>query len=56
MDYLATHPRATQIEIATAIGKSRRTVQGTIAELKKSGKLDREGAKKNGAWIVISES
>ncbi|MCL2427304.1 MAG: putative DNA binding domain-containing protein [Oscillospiraceae bacterium] len=51
--YLATHPRATQVEIAEAIGKSRRTVQGAIAELKFSGKLDREGAKKNGAWIVV---
>ena len=53
LDYLATNPRATQIQIASAIGKSRRTVQDVIAGLKESGRLDREGAKKNGAWIVI---
>jgi len=52
LEYLTTHPRATQVEIASAIKKSRRTVQDVIARLKQSGKLDREGAKKNGAWIV----
>jgi ATP-dependent DNA helicase RecG len=53
LDYLSANPRATQIEVALAIDKSRRTVQDVIADLKKEGRLDRKGAKKNGAWIVI---
>ena len=53
--FLAENPRATQVEVASAIGKSRRTVQDAIAGLKENGKLDREGAKKNGAWIVKHE-
>ncbi|MDR2600194.1 MAG: putative DNA binding domain-containing protein [Oscillospiraceae bacterium] len=53
LDYLSANPRATQIEVALAIDKSRRTVQDVIADLKKEGRLDRMGAKKNGIWIVI---
>lgn len=52
LNYLEAHPHATQIEVANAIGKSRRTVQKAIADLKDRGKITREGAKKNGAWIV----
>ena len=52
LDYLTENPRATQVEIASAIGKSRRTVQDAIAGLKEKGKIDREGAKKNGSWII----
>jgi len=35
LDYLATHPKATQIEIAEAVGKSRRTIQSIVAVLRK---------------------
>jgi len=52
LEYLKNNPHATQVEVAAAIGKSRRTVQDAIAALKESGKLTREGAKKNGAWVV----
>jgi ATP-dependent DNA helicase RecG len=52
MDYLRTNPKATQKEVAEAIGKSRRTVQDAIKELREKGLLDRDGAKKNGRWIV----
>jgi adenine-specific DNA-methyltransferase len=52
LEYLRNNPYATQIEVAAAIGKSRRTVQDSIAGLKEGGKLKREGAKKNGAWVV----
>jgi ATP-dependent DNA helicase RecG len=52
LEYVKEHPNATQLEIAEAIGKSRRTVQDTIAALKNKGLLEREGARKNGRWIV----
>jgi ATP-dependent DNA helicase RecG len=50
--YLLSHPEATQAEIAKAIKKSRRTIQNAITELKKQGLIEREGARKNGRWIV----
>ena len=53
LKYLTSHPRATQVEVAMAIGKSRRTVQDAIAALKEKGLIKREGAKKSGMWIVI---
>ena len=53
IEYIKTHPQATQIEIAQVIGKSRATVQNTISALKERGLLDREGAKKKGKWLVI---
>lgn len=52
LEYLATHSIATQIEIAKAIGRSRRSVQNAIASLKEKGLLERKGAKKNGRWVV----
>jgi Mn-dependent DtxR family transcriptional regulator len=55
MDYLHSHPRATQITIATAIKKSRRSVQNAMAELRDKGRIEREGARKNGRWIVKPE-
>jgi ATP-dependent DNA helicase RecG len=55
LEYLKNNPRATQVEIAAVIGKSRRTVQDTIARLKEEGTLTRDGAKKNGAWVVKSD-
>jgi predicted HTH transcriptional regulator len=51
-DYIEGHPEATQTEIAEAVGKSRRTVQNVIAELRKKGLLKREGARMNGRWVV----
>jgi len=52
MDYMREYPHATQLEISKSVGKSRRTVQEAIASLKKAGLVEREGAKKNGRWIV----
>jgi ATP-dependent DNA helicase RecG len=51
-NYLYENPGATQLDVANAIGKSRRTVQDTISNLKDKGLLEREGARKNGLWIV----
>ena len=52
LTYLAEHPQATQVDVATAIGRSRRAVQDAFAALKDKGLLWREGARKNGRWIV----
>jgi ATP-dependent DNA helicase RecG len=52
MEYVAEHPKATQLEIAEAIGQSRRIVQNTILALKNKGLIVREGARKNGRWLV----
>ena len=53
LEYLGNHPRATQIEIAAAIGRTRRGVQEAIARLREKGLLEREGARKNGRWAVL---
>ena len=52
MDFLCENSNSTQVNIAKAIGKSRRAVQEAIAALKKKGLLEREGARKNGRWVV----
>ena len=52
IDYLRKNPRATQLDIAKSIGKSRATVQNTVLALKGCGILERDGAKKNGKWVV----
>ena len=52
MNYLRENPNATQIDVAKAIEKSRRSIQDAISALKEKGLLEREGARKNGRWIV----
>ena len=53
LEYLKTHPDATQSEIATAIKKSRRSVQRNITALQDKGLLRREGSRKKGMWVVV---
>jgi ATP-dependent DNA helicase RecG len=52
LEHLREHPTATQVETAAAIEKSRRAVQATMASLQEKGLLEREGAKRNGHWVV----
>ena len=52
LEYLRKYPKATQADIANSIGKSRTSIQGVIIKLKEKGLLERDGAKKNGSWIV----
>ena len=54
LEFLKENPRATQVEIANAVGKTRRGVQEAIARLREQGLLCREGARKNGRWVVHS--
>ena len=52
LNYMRENPNATQVDVAEDVGKSRRAVQEVIAVLKEKGLLEREGARKNGRWIV----
>ena len=52
LKYMHEHPAATQPEVAAAVGKSLRTVKTDIAALREKGLIEREGARKNGRWIV----
>ena len=52
LEFLKNNPTATQKEIATAISKSVNTVKNATVNLQEIGLLRREGAKKNGRWIV----
>ena len=52
MNYLRKNPSATQMEVADAIGTSRRIVQDAVSALKQKGFICREGSRKSGRWIV----
>jgi DNA-binding Lrp family transcriptional regulator len=52
LEFLHGNPTATQAEVAAAIGKSLRTVKTDMAALQEKGLLKREGARKNGRWVV----
>lgn len=52
LECLGENPSATQSEIAAAVGRSLRSVKSDIATLKEKGILEREGARKNGRWVV----
>jgi predicted HTH transcriptional regulator len=49
------NPLATTRIIADELGFSKRKVEYYIQQLKKSGLVEREGAKKNGRWIVKAD-
>jgi ATP-dependent DNA helicase RecG len=52
LEHLHEYPTATQAMVASAIGKSLRTVKMDMIALREKGLLEHEGAKKNGRWIV----
>ena len=52
LEYLGEHSQTTQVELAKATGKSRRSIQDAISLLKGKGLLTHEGARKNGRWVV----
>ncbi|MDR3307628.1 MAG: winged helix-turn-helix domain-containing protein, partial [Coriobacteriales bacterium] len=56
LDYLKEYPTATQQEIADAVGKSIKTIKNATSKLQTEGLLEREGAKKNGKWVVTEGS
>jgi ATP-dependent DNA helicase RecG len=52
LDFLRGNPNATQNTIAVAVGRSLRSVKSAVASLKEKGLLERDGAKRNGRWLV----
>ncbi|MDR2698292.1 MAG: putative DNA binding domain-containing protein [Candidatus Methanoplasma sp.] len=51
-DLLKTNPTATIPELADLTGKSQRTISRRLQEYQSLGVLRREGARKNGRWVV----
>jgi ATP-dependent DNA helicase RecG len=49
---LAENPTITTQYIADTLGMTRRNVENHISQLKKSGLVERDGARKNGRWVV----
>ena len=52
LKHLEMYPNSTQSAAASAIGRSKRTVQTVMAVLKEKGLIARDGSKKTGAWLV----
>jgi len=52
LDLMVANPSVKALEIAEAIGFTKRNVEYTIRALKKAGIVEREGAAKNGRWVV----
>ncbi|MDR1767696.1 MAG: Fic family protein [Propionibacteriaceae bacterium] len=50
---LAHEPRLTGAALASALGKSRRTIERRLARLKAAGLLERVGPDKTGSWRVL---
>ena len=53
LDFLNNHPQATIEEIADVTGRTLYAIKTTMKQLKNTGALYRQGAKKNGRWIVV---
>ncbi|MFT7343305.1 MAG: putative HTH transcriptional regulator [Oleiphilaceae bacterium] len=49
---LAISPELTLADVAKRIGKSLRTVERAASKLKEEGRLEYQGPKKNGVWVV----
>ena len=52
---IAANPSVTQKDLASAIGKSERTVKTRTVALQEKGYLRREGGKRSGHWEVLVE-
>ena len=49
---LADDPTLTQEELSAEIGRSLRTIRNCMKRLQEAGVLRRDGARKNGKWII----
>lgn len=52
---IAANPSITQKELATAIGKSERTIKTRTVALQEKGYLRRTNGKRSGHWEVLAE-
>ena len=53
LEHLRNNKASSAVEIAQSIGKSQRTVERAIAELKEKGYIERVGSDKSGSWKVL---
>jgi len=49
---MKANPNITAEQIANEIGINKRNVESNISKMKKDGLVERDGAKKNGWWVV----
>lgn len=54
LEVLKKNPRTSARELSLKTGLSSRHVERLLSELKQEGKLKREGAKRNGSWVVVA--
>jgi len=52
LDMIKSNPEATIPQLAQMTGKSQRTISRELKEYQEAGLIRRDGAKKNGKWIV----
>lgn len=52
LDFIREHPEAPLAQISEHLGVSRATADRTVASLRASGRLVREGSKRSGRWVV----
>ena len=52
LELMAENPSITADEIATVIGITKRRVESNISQLRTKGRVEREGSRKSGTWIV----
>ena len=50
---IKNNPKVSAVEIAKQLGKTSRTVERKIAELKKNNRIKRIGPDKGGFWQII---
>ena len=55
LEFLSDNPAVTYDELSKLLGIPRRTVSREMKKLQEDGKIKREGARKNGSWIVKPE-
>lgn len=52
LSIIEMNPAITREEIAERTSKTVRTIQRTLTSLKNKGLIERDGANKNGVWIL----
>ena len=53
MKEIAVNPSVTQIELASKIGVSVRTIKSRTVDMQTKGLIVRENGRRNGKWIII---
>ena len=53
LEYLSTHPQATQSELSNVLLVSRSTIADYTSSLQLKGYLRREGTRRDGRWVVV---